>query len=247
MLSGKSALITGASRGIGSAIAELFAQHGCNLILTTKSNSALLQELATRLEKTYSVTVHHYTCDVGNYEEVKKFHQDLQKQKIPIDILVNNAGIMKDAVIGMVANEDIEATFRTNVYGSIYNAQFAVKQMIRQRKGSIINMSSILAVQGSPGQSIYSASKAAVIGFTKSLGKELGGLNIRVNAIAPGFIETDLLKHYPEDILQRSKESIRMKRFGTPLDVAKVAFFLASDLSDYMTGQVLGVDGGMVV
>lgn len=247
LLSGKTALITGASRGIGKAIAEMFAAHGANLILVSKSNASLLEELKVKLINCYNNCVEIYSCDVADFEQVKKIYQDIQSKKLSIDILVNNAGILKEAVIGMIREEDIHDVFQTNVFGTIYNTQFAVKAMLRQKRGSIINMSSVIGIHGNAGHSIYSATKAAVIGFTKSLSKELASLNIRVNAIAPGFIETDFVKHLSESLKEKNLASIKMKRFGMPEDVAKTALFLASDMSDYVTGQVIGVDGGVII
>lgn len=154
---------------------------------------------------------------------------------------------MEDAVIGMVTQSLIEKVFSTNVYGTIYNSQLAIKSMMRNRKGSIINLSSIVGTNGNSGQSIYSASKSAIIGFTKSLSKELAGLNIRANALAPGFIDTDMIKMVPPGFYQKNFENIRMKRLGKPEDIANAALFLASDLSEYVTGQVLGVDGAMLM
>lgn len=246
LLEGQTALITGASRGIGYAIAKVFAVNGANLVLVA-TNTSLLSERAKELEEAYQVKVWHYTCDVSVYSEVKKVYDDLLKQKINLSILVNNAGIMEDAVIGMVTQSLIEKVFSTNVYGTIYNSQLAIKSMMRNRKGSIINLSSIVGTNGNSGQSIYSASKSAIIGFTKSLSKELAGLNIRANALAPGFIDTDMIKMVPPGFYQKNFENIRMKRLGKPEDIANAALFLASDLSEYVTGQVLGVDGAMLM
>jgi len=231
LLDKRTALITGGSRGIGFAIAKLFASQGADLVL----------------EKSYGAKVLVYSCNVADLKEVMDVYDQLLKQQINLDILVNNAGVMQDAVIGMVTPQLIEKVFSVNVYGTIYNSQLAVKSMLRNRKGSIINLCSIVGVSGYQGQSIYSASKAAIIGLTKSLSKELAGLNIRVNAIAPGFIETDLVKHLSEGIIAKNLENIRMKRAGTADEVANSALYLASDMSAYVTGQVIGVDGGMLI
>jgi 3-oxoacyl-[acyl-carrier protein] reductase len=161
--------------------------------------------------------------------------------------LVNNAGIMKDAVLTMASTALIEEIYRVNVFGSIMMAQQAAKMMLKQRHGSIINMTSIIGTHGNAGQSIYGSSKSAIISFTKSLAKELAPFNIRVNAIAPGFIETDMTKNMDPKFFDKNLNSIGMKRLGQPLDVARVALFLMSELSEYVTGQVIGVDGSMVI
>ncbi|HWB63309.1 MAG TPA: SDR family NAD(P)-dependent oxidoreductase [Chitinophagales bacterium] len=246
LLAGKTALITGGTRGIGYAVAKLFAENGANLVLVA-TNAGLLAERKKELEAEYGIKVWVYSCDVANFEEVKNVYAQLLKESVSLNILVNNAGVMQDAVIGMVTQPLIEKVFSVNVYGTMYNSQLAIKSMLRSRGGSIINLSSIVGTNGNSGQSIYSASKAAVIGFTKSLSKELAALNIRVNAIAPGFIDTDMIKAVPPAFYTKNLENIRMKRLGTAEDVAKAALFLASDLSVYITGQVLGVDGGMLM
>jgi 3-oxoacyl-[acyl-carrier protein] reductase len=246
LLSGKTVVITGASKGIGKATAELFAQEGADLVLLSRNYEAL-SSLKVELEQKHQVKVEVYKVDVGVQKELEGVFADLAQKKIIPEILVNNAGVMIDAMLMMAKAEIIQQNFATNVYGTMYCSQLAVKAFIKKRKGSIINMSSIIGTQGSAGQSIYSSSKAAIIGFTKSLSKEVASLNIRVNAIAPGFIETDLVKGRDENFYKKNLENIGMKRFGKPEDVAKVALFLASDLSEYVTGQVIGVDGSMVI
>lgn len=246
LLAGKTALITGGSRGIGYAVARVFADNGADLILTA-TNHALLEQRKQELENEFKGKVLIYACDVSDLNQVKAVYDDLLKQHVTLSVLVNNAGVMEDAVIGMVTQKLVEKVFSVNVFGTIYNSQLAIKSMMRNRKGSIINLSSIIGTQGNSGQSIYSASKSAVIGFTKSLSKELAGLNIRVNALAPGFIDTDMIKAVPPAFYQKNLENIRMKRLGQPGEIANAALFLASDLSSYITGQVIGVDGGMLV
>jgi len=241
LLQGKTSIITGASKGLGKSIAQTFAMHGSDLILLSRNLQAI-SGLKTELESLYAVQCHIYETDVTDLNSLKNTFADLNKKKIVADVLVNNAGIMIDSTLMTVKPEMISNTYNTNVNGTIYCSQLALKNFIKKRKGSIINLSSIIGTNGSAGQSIYASSKAAIIGFTKALSKELAPLNIRVNAIAPGFIETDLTAGK-----DKAQLSIGMKRAGTPEDVAKVALFLASDLSDYVTGQVIGVDGGMII
>jgi len=245
MLKDKIVLITGASRGIGRAIAETFSSNGARLILTGR-NKKSLDDLILLLEP-HSDGHLSFVLDVQDYDSIKKLFENLMFNKLFIDVLVNNAGIMQDFTLQMVKPDIIEETFNTNVYGTIYPSQFALKSFIRKRGGSIINLSSIIGVNGNSGQSIYSSSKSAIIGFTKSLSKEVSSLNIRVNAIAPGFIDTELNSNTEVKIYDKTINSIGMKRIGTPKEVASVALFLASDLSSYVTGQIIGVDGGMVI
>lgn len=246
LLKGKTVLITGASRGIGKATAECLAKHGANLILISR-NLDLLNVLKKELKSSFEVQIEVFQADVRILEEVKMVFKSLSKSKNYIDVLVNNAGIMEDATLQMAKPEMIENIYQTNVFGSMYCAQQSIKHFLRKKQGSIINLSSIIGTNGNLGQTIYGSSKAAIIGFTKSLSKELASLNIRVNAIAPGFIDTDMTKNMDEKFYQKNLESIAMKRIGKPEDIAKVVLFLASDLSDYVTGQIIGVDGGMVI
>jgi len=245
LLSGKTALITGASSGIGKETALTFARNGANLILISR-NEEKLKKLSKDLEE-FNVLVDYYVIDITNAELLKNLFSQLKKSKVIIDIVINNAGIMEDAVLQMVKTESIKRTFDTNVFALIDISKRASRLMIRNKKGSIINLSSIIGTNGSKGQSIYSASKAAVIGFTKSLSKELGPLNIRVNSIAPGFIMTGMTEGITDCVIQENLKSISMGRLGSTKDVANVILFLASDLSEYVTGQVIGVDGGMVI
>jgi 3-oxoacyl-[acyl-carrier protein] reductase len=245
LLSGKTALITGASSGIGKETALTLAKNGANLILISR-NEVKLKELSKDLER-FNIIVDYYAIDITNTELLKNLFTQIKKSKVIIDVVVNNAGIMEDAVLQMVRTESIKRTFDTNVFALIDISKRASRLMIRNKKGSIINLSSIIGSNGSKGQSIYSASKAAVIGFTKSLSKELGPLNIRVNSIAPGFIMTGMTESITDCVIQENLKSISMGRLGTTKDVANVILFLASNLSEYVTGQVIGVDGGMVI
>ena len=247
MLYRKTCMITGASRGIGKSTAELFASQGADLVLVAKNHS-LLKELQTFLTDTYpGITVHVFACDISDANAVKELFNQLRTFKLNLHVLVNNAGIMVDAVLTMATPEMIQQVIQVNVMGSIYVAQQASKSMIKNREGSIINLSSIIGTNGNRGQTIYSSAKAAIIGFTKSLSKELAVYNVRVNALAPGFIDTDMTKLMDPKFYERNIDSIGMKRIGKPEDIANVALFLASDLSAYVTAQIIGVDGGMLI
>jgi 3-oxoacyl-[acyl-carrier protein] reductase len=246
LLKDKTILISGSSKGIGKGIAVLFAQEGANLVLLARNKSAL-EELSVFLSQTYHIAVSVYEADVRSQDSLKAVFNDLNAKNIYIDVLVNNAGIMTGATLQTVKDELIKETYETNVFGPIYLSQLALRSFLRKRKGSIINLSSIIGVNGSAGHTVYGSSKMAIIGFTKSLSKELAPLNIRVNAIAPGFIDTYMTKDLSPAIYEKTLASVGMRRIGTVEDVAKVALFLASDLSEYVTGQVIGVDGGMLI
>jgi 3-oxoacyl-[acyl-carrier protein] reductase len=247
LLQGKTAFITGASKGIGKAIAKIFAENGANLILVSRDMQAL-ELVKTEILGLANVDVHLYQADIRKQEQLKEVFTDiLQNKKLLFDILVNNAGIMKDATLQMVKPDLIEDIYQTNVFAVLNASQLALKSFLRLRKGCIINLSSIIGTNGNHGQTVYGSSKTAVIGISKSLAKELAPLQIRVNSIAPGFIDTDMTKGMDAKFYEKNLAAIGMKRLGTPEDVAKVALFLASDLSEYVTGQTIGVDGGMVI
>ena len=246
ILTGKTVLITGASKGIGASIARVFAESGANLILLSR-DIVKLEDLKTSLEAEYSINVNVFETDVSNLQDIKSTLLKVQALKIGIDCLINNAGVMVDSTLMMMKPEVLHANINTNLIGTINMTQSFLKLLIRQRKGSIINMTSIIGTNGNSGQSAYSASKSAVIGFTKSISKELSPLNIRVNAISPGFIETDMTSTLTDLEKDKIKKNIGMNRFGSGNDVAKLALFLASDLSDYITGQVIAIDGGMII
>lgn len=244
LLEGKVALVTGASRGIGRAIATTFAQHGANVAFTYNSSKQKADDLADSLLP-LGVTVKAYQSDAGNLQQAEELIQAVLQDFGTIDVLVNNAGITKDGLLLRMNEEDWDAVINTNLK-SVYNTcKHVAYVMLKQKKGSIINLSSIVGMKGQGGQSNYAASKAGVIGFTKSLADELGGRNIRCNAIAPGFINTDMTEVMGEKAHEEFLKSIPMKRMGDPEEVAQAALFLASDLSSYVTGQVLSVCGGL--
>lgn len=247
LLQDKVAFITGAARGIGYAIAERFAQHGAHVFLSGR-DAAALDAACVRIAATVpAAKLDTVVLDVTDPDNVRDAFQRVFKAARRLDVLVSNAGVMDDALIGMVTPAQIERNFQTNTYGALYAAQYASRLMARNKSGSIIHIASIMGVQGNAGQSVYAGSKAALIGITKSLAKELGPQNIRVNAIAPGLIDTDLVADVSPEKLAARRAAIALGRVGDPGEVADAALFLASGLSTYVTGQVLGVDGGMVI
>ena len=246
MLKGKIALVTGATRGIGKAVAWRFAQEGADIILNGR-NAEEAEKTAEQLRSSFGVRVETVLFDVSDYDAVKQAYRKIFSLTKKLDILVNNAGVLDDALIGMVTHDQIEKTFGINAFGTLYTAQYAARMMQKSRTGSIINISSIIGTNGNEGQAVYGGSKAAVIGITRSLSKELAPAGIRVNAIAPGFIDTEMTRNLPKEKFEERMASIKMGRIGTPEDIANTALFLASDLSVYVTGQVIGVDGGMLI
>ena len=245
LLEGKTVIITGASRGIGKGIAQVFVKHGANIAFTYLSSD----EKARALEEELSVNnskVKGYKSDASNFEAAQKLASDVLEEFGSIDVLVNNAGITKDGLLMRMSEEDFDRVMNINMK-SVFNMTKAVlRTMLRQRNGSIINMSSVVGVKGNAGQANYSASKAAINGFTKSTALELGSRNIRCNSIAPGFIETEMTEALGEDQVQQWRNKIPLKRGGTTEDIANATLFLASDMSAYVTGQVLHVCGGML-
>ena len=245
LLEGKTVIITGASRGIGKGIAEVFAEHGANIAFTYRSSD----EKAKALEQELSVNgciVKGYKSDASDFDAAQQLATDVLEEFGSIDVLVNNAGITKDGLLMRMSEEDFDRVMDINMK-SVFNMTKAVlRPMLKQKKGSIINMSSVVGVKGNAGQANYSASKAAINGFTKSTALELGSRNIRCNSIAPGFIETEMTEALGEDQVNEWRNSIPLKRGGTTEDIANVTLFLASDMSAYVTGQVINVCGGML-
>lgn len=237
LLEGKIALVTGCNRGIGKHIVELFAANGAIVYAVARKNDSLNSIASDNI-----IPCH---MDVTDNAAIKELFVLIKNQHGRLDVLVNNAGIMSDALLGMITEDQMHSTFATNVFANINMMKYAVKLMSRQKSGSIINLSSIMGVTGNSGQIVYSSSKGAVIAMTKSAAKELAPSHIRVNAIAPGVIQTDLLKNTPEETLNKIKEKIGMGYIGDPMEIAKTALFLASDLSTYISGQIVGVDGMM--
>ncbi|MFK5973297.1 MAG: 3-oxoacyl-[acyl-carrier-protein] reductase [Flavobacteriaceae bacterium] len=245
LLQGKNVIITGASRGIGMGVAQVFADHGANVAFTYSSSEAP----ALKLEKELiakGVKAKAYKSNAASFSESQKLIEQVLADFGGIDILINNAGITKDKLLMRMAEEDFDSVIEINLK-SVFNMTKAVQRtMLKQRKGSIINMSSVVGVKGNAGQANYAASKAGMIGFTKSVALELGSRNIRCNAIAPGFIETEMTGKLDDKVVQTWRDAIPLKRGGTPEDIANACLFFASDLSGYITGQVLNVDGGML-
>ena len=245
LLEGKNVIITGASRGIGKGIAEVFAKHGANIAFTYHSSD----EKAKALEKELSVNgckAKGYKSDASDFEAAQQLVKDVMEDFGSIDVLVNNAGITKDGLLMRMSEEDFDSVMNTNMK-SVFNMTKAVATpMLKAKSGSIINMSSVVGITGNAGQANYAASKAAINGFTKSIALELGSRNIRCNAIAPGFIETEMTEALGEETVKQWRAQIPLKRGGTPEDIANTTLFLASDLSSYVTGQVIHVCGGML-
>ncbi|MBC2840606.1 3-oxoacyl-[acyl-carrier-protein] reductase [Robiginitalea sp. SC105] len=245
ILEGKKAIITGASRGIGSGIAEVFAREGADVAFTYSSSDGPALELEKKL-KAMGVKAKAYKSDASSFEAAESLVNSVLEDFGGVDILVNNAGITKDNLLMRMTEEDFDKVIDINLK-SVFNMTKAIQRtFLKQRSGSIINMSSVVGVKGNAGQANYAASKAGMIGFTKSIALELGSRNIRCNAIAPGFIETEMTGKLDEKTVQGWRDAIPLKRGGTPEDVANACLYLASDLSAYVTGQVLHVDGGML-
>ena len=244
LLDGKTAIITGGSRGIGKAIAIKFAQEGANIAFTDLREDDNFKTLAKELNA-MGVKAKGYTSDASNFEGCQTVVDAIVKDFGRVDALINNAGITQDNLLMRMTEQQWDAVINVNLK-SIFNMTKAVQRtMLKQRSGSIVNMSSVVGVGGNAGQSNYSASKAGIIGFTKSIAKELGSRNIRCNAIAPGFIVTEMTGQLPEDVVKGWYEKIPLKRGGTPEEVADTALFLSSDLSTYVSGQTIHVCGAM--
>lgn len=245
-LKGKIALITGASRGIGRAIADKLASFGVNVIVTsTKADTS--NSVAKEIQDKYGVKARGYALNVVNLNEFISIVDETVKEFGRIDILVNNAGITKDTLILRMKEEEWDDVINTNLKGVFNGCKAVAKYMIKQQYGKIVNISSVVGVMGNAGQVNYSASKGGVIALTKSLAKELASRNINVNAVAPGYIDTDMTRVLPDNVKQEILKLIPLGRMGQPEDVANVVAFLCSDMSSYITGQTIIVDGGMVM
>lgn len=245
ILEGKTAIITGATRGIGRGVALIFAQQGANVAFTYSSSVEAANQLEKDLQQ-MGVKAKGYQSDAADFNQAQEFVDDVLAYFGNIDVLINNAGITKDNLLMRMSEDDFDKVIEVNLK-SVFNMTKAVQRtMLKNRKGSIINMSSVVGVKGNAGQANYAASKAGVVGFSKSVALELGSRNIRCNVIAPGFIETEMTAKLGEEVIKGWTDAIPLKRGGTPEDVANACVFLASDMSAYITGQVIHVDGGML-
>ena len=246
MLENKVALVTGASRGIGRAIAITLASEGAHVIVNYNGSQEAAQEVADEIEKNGG-SAEIYQCSVGDFDAVAEMIKTLHKKLGHLDILVNNAGITRDDLLMKMKEEDFDAVIETNLKGSFNTMRHISRYMLKQKSGSIINISSVSGILGNPGQINYCASKAGVIGMTKSMARELASRGIRVNAVAPGFIETEMTEQISDVAREAGLAQIPFGRFGQAKEIANVVAFLASDQASYMTGQVLCVDGGMAM
>ena len=246
MLKGKCAVITGASRGIGKCIATKFAKEGANVVINYRNNEEEALKVKQELEDLGSQVL-VVKADVSELEQAENLIKEAKKEFGRVDILVNNAGITKDNLIIRMKEEDFDSVIKTNLKGAFNCLKSVTPIMLKQKYGKIVNMSSVVGVVGNPGQVNYCASKAGLIGMTKSLAKEIGSRNITVNAIAPGFIDTDMTKILSDDQKKKILSQIPLNKFGNVEDIANVALFLASENSNYITGQVIHVDGGMAM
>ena len=242
MLKGKTAVITGAAKGIGRATAIRFAKEGCNIVLNYRSNVS--DELITEIEG-YCVECMPFKADVSKFDEAEMLIKEAKKKFGSVDVLVNNAGITRDMLIMRMSEDEFDSVISTNLKGAFNTIRFASNIMLKQRAGAIINMSSVVGLIGNAGQANYAASKAGVIGLTKATAKELAARGVTCNAIAPGFIETDMTEVLSDEVKNQMLASIPLKRFGNADEVAEVCVFLAKNR--YITGQVINVDGGMVM
>lgn len=244
LVKGKNALVTGGSRGIGREVALTLAKNGANVIINYTSNADAANEVVKEIES-YNVKALAIKADVTVESEVKNMVDEIDKNFKTIDILVNNAGVTKDNLLIRMKEEDWQKVMDVNLKGVFLCTKAVARKMMKQKYGKIVNVSSVVGVIGNAGQSNYCASKAGVIGFTKSIARELASKEINVNAIAPGFIETDMTSVLSDDVKNNLLDNIPLKKYGEPEDVANLVLFLSSDLSKYITGQVIQVDGGM--
>ena len=246
MLENKVALVTGAGRGIGRAIAIALAKEGAEVVVNYNGSEERAKEVKQTIEEN-GVKCSIYKFNVSDFEACEAMIKDIVKEHGRLDILVNNAGITKDGLIMKMKEEDFDSVLNVNLKGTFNTIRHSARQMLRQKSGKIINISSVSGILGNAGQANYAASKAGVIGLTKTIARELGSRGITVNAIAPGFVDTEMTGVLSEEIRENACRQIILGRFGKPEDIANVAVFLASDKADYITGQVISVDGGMNV
>ena len=246
MLKGKNVIVTGATRGIGREIALTLAQNGANIAMNYRNLNSEVEDLINEI-KSFGVDALAIKCDVSITEEVDNFVKEVKANYNTIDVLVNNAGITKDGLILRMKEADFDDVLDVNLKGTFNTTKSVSSIMVRQKYGKIINISSVVGIAGNAGQCNYAASKAGVIGFSKSIARELASRNINVNVVAPGYINTDMTKNLPDKVKEEIIKSIPMKKIGDPKEVANLVLFLSSSLSDYITGQVINVDGGMVM
>lgn len=246
MLKDKNIIVTGATRGIGKEIALTLAQNGANIAINYRNYNEEVEELINSI-KEFGVEAIAVKCDVSKSDEVDNFISEVKNHFSSIDVLVNNAGITKDGLLLRMKDEDFNSVLDVNLKGTFNTTKSISPIMIKQKHGKIINISSVVGIVGNAGQCNYAASKAGVIGFSKSVARELASRNINVNIVAPGYIDTDMTKSLPDKVKDEILKSIPMKKMGNPKEVANLVLFLSSNLSDYITGQVINVDGGMVM
>lgn len=244
MLKGKTAVVTGGSRGIGRAIAIELAKNGAKVALIYAGNSEAAEKTVEEIRKAGGIAS-LYKCDVSSFEDTKKTVEEIINTYSTVDILVNNAGITRDCLVFSMSEDDFDKVLDTNLKGAFNMIRHLYSHMIKQRKGRIINIASVAGIIGNAGQANYSSAKAGIIGLTKSVAKELGLRNITCNAIAPGFIETDMTAKLSDRITEAAIQQIPLKRMGKPEEIAKLAAFLASDDAAYITGEVIKIDGGL--
>lgn len=247
LLENKVALITGASRGIGRGIAEKFAEQGCNIAFSFASSVEKARAFEAELSEKYGVKAKGYQSDAAVYTQAEELVNNVLADFGQIDALINNAGITRDTLLMRMTEEQWDEVINTNLKSVFNLTKASLKPFLKQKKGSIINMTSVVGVMGNAGQANYAASKAGMIGFTKSIAKELGSRNIRCNSVAPGFIETEMTGALDPEVVKGWADAIPLKRGGTTEDVANLCLFLASDMSTYITGQTINVDGGMLM
>lgn len=245
-LTGKTAIVTGGARGIGRSIALTLAAAGANIVINYTSSSKAAEEVVEEAKK-LGVSALAVKADVSKNDEIENLVKEVLNHFSSIDILVNNAGITRDNLLIRMSEEDFQEVIDINLKGAFICTKHVSKVMMKQRSGKIVNIASVVGVMGNAGQSNYAASKAGLIGFTKSIAKELAKRNVNVNAVAPGYIETDMTASLPEKVREEFMINIPMARGGVPQDVANVVLFLSSKYSDYITGQVINIDGGMVM